>query len=184
MYQGCARHSFFLRDGASQKQRSAGRGRGRAKLHKSILLQISDKRFLANGNSSKKMYLVLCQFCRDAVSSISKERGRAPLPAFYGHLFVSCSRWEGRCPVLRSSSKLVANDLHWQHTRETQITNGNIWSLPRWPAEQLPRKLILFSLFVLWAVFWDYDYGGRQILLCSRAPTRQIFVQIIWVKSE
>ena len=54
MYQGCARHSFFLRDGASQKQRSAGRGRGRAKLHKSILLQISDKRFLANGNSSKK----------------------------------------------------------------------------------------------------------------------------------
>ena len=74
--------------------------------------------------------------------------------------------------------------LQWQHTRETQITNGNIWSLPRWPAEQLPRKLILFSLFVLWAVFWDYDYGGRQILLCSRAPTRQIFVQIIWVKSE
>ena len=45
---------FFLRDGASQKQRSAGQGRGRAKLHKSILLQISDKRFLANGNSSKK----------------------------------------------------------------------------------------------------------------------------------
>ena len=98
--------------------------------------------------------------------------------------FCPISRWEGRCPVLRSSSKLVGNALQWQHTRETQITNGNIWSLPRWPAEQLPRKLILFSLFVLWAVFWDYDYGGRQILLCSRAPTRQIFVQIIWVKSE
>ena len=70
--------------------------------------------------------------------------------------FCPISRWEGRCPVLQSSSKLVANALQWQHTRETQITNGNIWSLPRWPAEQLPRKLILFSLFVLWTLFRDY----------------------------